>query len=33
MPFGLTNAPAVFQWFVNELFADLIDVRCRNTTY
>jgi hypothetical protein len=26
MPFGLTNAPAEFQWFVNSIFADLLDV-------
>ncbi|KAF8750905.1 hypothetical protein RHS01_09089 [Rhizoctonia solani] len=26
MPFGLTNAPAAFQHFMNDLFADLIDV-------
>ena len=26
MPFGLTNAPAVFQHFVNTVFADLLDV-------
>jgi Reverse transcriptase (RNA-dependent DNA polymerase) len=26
MPFGLTNGPAVFQCFMNEIFADLIDV-------
>jgi len=26
MPFGLTNAPSVFQRFVNEFFADLLDV-------
>ena len=26
MPFGLTNAPAAFQWFVNTVFADLLDV-------
>jgi len=26
MPFGLTNAPSVFQRFVNEIFADLLDV-------
>ena len=26
MPFGLTNAPAAFQWFVNTIFADLLDV-------
>ena len=26
MPFGLTNAPAVFQWFINTVFADLLDV-------
>jgi hypothetical protein len=26
MPFGLTNAPAAFQWFMNTIFADLLDV-------
>ena len=26
MPFGLTNAPAAFQHFMNEIFADLLDV-------
>ena len=26
MPFGLTNAPAAFQWFVNSVFADMLDV-------
>jgi len=26
MPFGLTNAPAAFQWFVNTVFADMLDV-------
>jgi hypothetical protein len=26
MPFGLTNAPAAFQWFVNDIFSDLLDV-------
>jgi len=26
MPFGLTNSPSVFQRFVNEIFADLLDV-------
>lgn len=26
MPFGLTNAPSAFQRFMNELFADLLDV-------
>ena len=26
MPFGLTNAPAVFQRFMNDIFADLLDV-------
>ena len=26
MPFGLTNAPGGFQWFLNTIFADLLDV-------
>ena len=26
MPFGLMNVPVVFQWFVNTVFADLLDV-------
>ncbi len=26
MPFGLTNAPAAFQRFVNDVFADMVDV-------
>ena len=26
MPFGLTNAPMVFQWFMNDIFSDLLDV-------
>ena len=26
MPFGLTNAPAVFQCFVNTIFADMLDI-------
>ena len=26
MPFGLTNAPAAFQHFMNEIFADLLDI-------
>jgi hypothetical protein len=26
MPFGLTNVPAAFQWFVNDIFSDLLDV-------
>ncbi|KAB5587487.1 Retrotransposable element Tf2 [Ceratobasidium theobromae] len=25
MPFGLKNAPAMFQWFMNELFANVLD--------
>ena len=25
-PFSLTNAPSIFQRFVNEIFADLLDV-------
>jgi hypothetical protein len=26
MPFGLTNGPAVFQRFMNKIFADLLDI-------
>ena len=26
MLFGLTNAPAAFQWFMNDIFSDLLDV-------
>jgi len=26
MPFGLTNAPAAFQWFVNSVFTDMLNV-------
>jgi len=26
MPEGLTNAPATFQWFVNSIFADMLDI-------
>ena len=26
MPFGLTNAPAAFQRFMNDIFADMVDV-------
>ena len=26
MPFSLSNAPAVFQHFMNEIFADLLDI-------
>ena len=26
MPFGLTNTPAAFQRFVNDIFADMLDV-------
>ena len=26
MSFGLTNAPAAFQWFINSVFADMLDV-------
>ena len=26
MPFSLTNAPAAFQWFMNDIFSDLLDV-------
>ncbi|KAJ3566548.1 hypothetical protein NP233_g6936 [Leucocoprinus birnbaumii] len=26
MPFGLTNAPAAFQWFMNDMFSDLLDI-------
>ena len=26
MPFSLTNAPMIFQWFMNDIFSDLLDV-------
>jgi len=26
MPFGLTNAPGAFQRFMNDIFADMLDV-------
>ena len=26
MPEGLTNAPAAFQWFMNDIFVDMIDI-------
>ena len=26
MPEGLTNTPAAFQWFMNDIFMDMIDV-------
>ena len=26
MPFGLTNAPVAFQHFMNDIFADMVDV-------
>ncbi len=26
IPEGLTNAPASFQWFMNDVFSDMIDV-------
>ena len=26
IPFGLTNAPTAFQWFMNDIFSDLLDV-------
>ena len=26
MPFGLINAPGSFQWFLNTIFADILDV-------
>ena len=26
MPFSLTNAPAAFQWFMNNIFSDLLDI-------
>ena len=25
MPFGLTNGPVAFQWFMNNIFGDLLD--------
>ena len=27
MPEGLTNAPAAFQWFMNDVFVDMIDLQ------
>ena len=26
MSFGLTNAPTAFQWFINNIFSDILDV-------
>ena len=26
IPFGLTNAPTAFQWFMNDIFSDLLDL-------
>ena len=26
MPFSLTNAPAAFQWFMNNIFSNLLDI-------
>ena len=26
MPFSLTNAPTVFQWFMNDIFSNLLNV-------
>ena len=26
MPEGLTNAPGAFQWFMNNIFVDMIDI-------
>ena len=26
MPFSLTNTPVAFQWFMNNIFSDLLDV-------
>ena len=26
VPFGLTNAPATFQWFMNDIFHNLLDI-------
>jgi len=26
MPFGLTNAPAAFQWFINTIFANMLNI-------
>jgi len=26
LPEGLTNSPAAFQWFMNIIFADMIDI-------
>jgi hypothetical protein len=28
MPFGLTNTPASFQWWMNEILSDYLDVFC-----
>jgi hypothetical protein len=28
MPFGLTNAPASFQWWMNKILSDYLDVFC-----
>ena len=26
MPFSFTNAPTALQWFMNDIFSDLLDV-------
>ena len=26
MPEGLTNTPSAFQWFMNNIFVDMIDI-------
>ena len=26
MPFGLSNAPAIFQWYVNKILAEKLDI-------
>ena len=26
MPFGLTNTPASFQWYINKIFAEKLDI-------